>query len=168
MKHRHIVPLVILYGAVLGLAACGFPSREAGSQTQTMIADAQAKSTYGTQPKWLRLTNNRDLFQRVRDRAYGYCLKSANIDRECASEQDDAVQASVLALQVATDQAEMKDKDGLGKKEQYVATNPEIVPRVQAACWALYREHGAADARILSVCLGNLTDYSPLIPLPVP
>ena len=137
-------------------------------ELRQQIADAQAKSTYGTHPNWMRLTNNRDLFQRVRDRAYGYCLKSANIDRECASEQDDAVQASVLALQVATDQAEMKDKDGLGKKEQYVATNPEIVPRVQAACWALYREHGAADARILSVCLGNLTDYSPLIPLPVP
>jgi len=117
---------------------------------------------------WLRLTDKRDIFKRVRDRAYGYCLSGASIDEKCASEQDDAVEAAVMALHIAAAQAAMKDKDKLGLKEHYVATNPAIAPRVQNACWALYKEHGATDARILSVCLGNLTDYSPLIPLPVP
>ncbi|HEY0164541.1 MAG TPA: hypothetical protein VGB39_04115, partial [Sphingomicrobium sp.] len=80
----------------------------------------------------------------------------------------DAVEGAVMAVHVAAAQAQMKDKDSLGNKENYVATNPAIAPRVENICWALYKEHGAADARILSVCLGNLTDFSPLIPLPVP
>jgi hypothetical protein len=116
----------------------------------------------------MNLTGKGDLFKRVRERAYGYCLSGANIDQKCASEQDDAVEGAVWALNIAASQAEMKDKHGLGLKEHYVATNPEITPRVVSTCWALYEEHGAADARILSVCLGNLTDFSPLIPLPVP
>src|SRR4051794_16056371 len=133
-----------------------------------MIAEAEAKSARGAIPNWLQFTDKRDLFERMRDRAYGYCQSGATIDLKCASEQDDAVEASVIAMQIAADQAKMKGKDKLGIKENYVATNPEIPPRVENACWALYKEHGAADARILSVCLGNLTDYSPLIPLPVP
>jgi hypothetical protein len=133
-----------------------------------MITQAEAKSARGANPTWLQLTDKDDLFKRVRDRAYGYCMSRAIIDLGCASEQDGAVEGAVIALNVATAQAEMKDKDRLGLKEHYVATNPAIASGVENACWSLYKEHGAADARILSVCLGNLTDYSPLIPLPVP
>ncbi len=86
---------------------------------------------------------------------------------ECASKQDEAVEASVIAIHVASAQAEMTNKDALGAKERWVAMNPDIAPRVEKECWSLYEEHGAADARILAVCLGNLTDYSPLIQLPV-
>ena len=167
MNLRQVMPPIAWLGLTLGLVACDLGSRDAGSPTQTMIAEAQARSTQGARPKWLQFTAKRDLFQRVRDRAYGYCFRGAIVDVSYASEQDDAVQASIMALELAAAQAEMKDKDRLGLKEKYVATNPEIVPRVQNACWALYKEHGAADVRILSVCLGNLTDYSPLIPLPV-
>ena len=114
------------------------------------------------------MTDKGDLFKRVRDRAYRYCMSGTNINVKCASEQDDAVESSVMALNIVAAQAQMRDKDRLGLKEHFVATNPAIAPRVENACWTLYKEHGAADARILSVCLGNLTDYSPLIPLPVP
>jgi hypothetical protein len=72
-----------------------------------------------------------------------------------------------MALNIAAAQAAMKNKDTLGRKERYVATNPNVARAVVSSCWALYTEHGAADARVLSVCLGNLTDYSPLARLPV-
>lgn len=160
--------MVALSGAGLGLVACQSPTEDAASSRQAAIRQAEAKSHRGANPNWLQLTHKGDLFKRVRDRAYGYCLSGANIDEKCASEQDDAVEAAVLAIYLAAAQAEMKDKDKLGLKERYVATNPDVAPRVENACWALYKEHGAADARILSVCLGNLTDFSPLIPLPVP
>ena len=160
--------MVALFGAGLGLDACQSPTPDTASSRQAAIRQAEAKSGRGANPSWLQLTNKGDLFKRVRDRAYGYCLSGANIDEKCASEQDDAIEASVMALNLAAAQAEMKDKGRLGLKEHYVATNPAIAPRVENACWALYKEHGAADARILSVCLGNLTDFSPLIPLPVP
>ena len=133
-----------------------------------MIAEAEAKSTRGANPIWLQLTDKDDLFKRVRDRAYGYCLSGPTLDQKCTIKQDDSVEASVFAMNVAAAQAEMKNKDFLGRKENYVATNPAIASGVENACWSLYKEHGAADARILSVCLGNLTDYSPLIPLPIP
>lgn len=153
-------------GAALGLSACHEAGRTA--LTQAVILDAEARSEAGANPAWLKLTNQPALFKGVRERAYRYCLAGKSVDPRCASEQDRAVDGSIAALSVVTEQAQMRDKDRLGLKEKYVAENPEIAPQVEKACWALYKEHGAADARILSVCLGNLTDYSPLIPLPVP
>jgi hypothetical protein len=138
------------------------------SSDRSAIQEAQAKSFAGANPIWLSLTSQKDLFRRVRDRAYGYCLRAGVVDKKCASEQDEAVQSSVGAIDVAAAQAAMKNKDSLGRKERYVATNPDVARSVVSSCWALYKEHGAADARVLSVCLGNLTDYSPLAPLPVP
>ena len=138
------------------------------SSDRSAIQEAEAKSFAGANPVWLSHTSQNDLFRRVRDRAYGYCLRGGVLDKKCASEQDEAVQSSVAALDVAAAQAAMKNKDSLGIKERYVATNPDVAQSIVSSCWALYKEHGAADARVLSVCLGNLTDYSPLAPLPVP
>jgi hypothetical protein len=132
-----------------------------------VIEVAQAKSLYGAKPDWLKYTDKPDLFERVRDQAYVYCLSSGKIDVECALKQDKAVEASVLAIHLASAQSQMTNKDTLSAKERWVAMNPEIAPRVIKQCWALYEDHGAVDARILAVCLGNLTDYSPLVPLPV-
>ena len=75
---------------------------------------------------------------------------------------------AVSALNVAAAQHQMADKDRLGLKEHWVAENPEIVSHVRSYCWNLYKVHGNADARLLAICFGNLTDYSPLVPLPVP
>ena len=153
--------------AVVSVASCTDNQTRATTQS-VFIKRAQARSLYGANPKWLEFSNQRDLFRRVRDRAYGYCLSGTAIDMRCAAEQDKAVSSSIGAIEVADAQRGMANKGRLGRKEYYVATNPEIVPRILNKCWALYKEHGAADARILSVCLGNLTDYSPLVPLPVP
>jgi len=151
---------------VAAVAACTDQTR--ASSRGVLIKQAEARSFYGANPKWLEFSNPRDLFQRVRDRAYAYCLSGSVMNMKCADEQDEAVSSSIGAIEVAEAQRGMTNKEKLGRKEYYVATNPEIVPRVLNTCWALYKEHGAADARILSVCLGNLTDYSPLVPLPVP
>lgn len=72
-----------------------------------------------------------------------------------------------MALNIAASQAAMKNKESLGRKERYVAMNPDVARKVVDSCWALYKEHGGSDARVLSVCLGNLTDYSSLATLPV-
>jgi len=163
MQRIRMVTFVLLSG----LVACqsGKPD---WTKPQAIIAAAQAKSLYGATPNWLTLTDKPDLFKGVRDRAYGYCLSDMQIDMECASKQDEAVEASVMALHLASVQAKMTNMETLGLKERWVAENPEIAQRVTTECWAFYKEHGAADARLLAICLGNLTDYSPLIPLPVP
>lgn len=139
-----------------------------GSSDRSAIHGAEAKSFASANPVWLSLTSQKDLFRRVRDRASGYCLRGRTVEKTCASEQDEAVQSAVVALDLAAAQAAMKNKDSLGIKERYVATHPNVAQNVVSSCWALYKEHGAEDARLLSVCLGNLTDYSPLAPLPVP
>ena len=160
--------MIALLGAVPSLAACDALHKTSAPSPQAIIKGAEAKSFYGANPSWMEDTRQKDLISRVRDRAYAYCLKGNAVEVRCASEQDEAVLSSVTALMVAGDEAAMKNKDTLGIKEHYVATNSDIAPRVVSSCWALYKEHGASDARILSVCLGNLTDFSPLVPLPVP
>jgi hypothetical protein len=168
MSLNRVLMIVILFGVVPSFATCNVFQKTAAPSREAIVKKAEAKSFWGANPSWLQFTTQKDLIRRVRDRAYGYCLRGSGVDAQCASAQDDAVQSSVMALMVATAQAAMKDKDKLGTKEYYVATNPDIARRVVSSCWALYKEHGAADARILSVCLGNLTDFSPLVPLPVP
>jgi hypothetical protein len=146
---------------IIGLTGCSDRSRA------SIVHDAEAKSFWGANPAWMIQTDQKELFRQVRDRAYAYCLRGSKVDTKCAAEQDDAVESAVAALFIAAGQAAMKDKSTLGRKEYYVATNPRVAYKVRSACWALYDEHGASDARILSVCLGNLTDYSPLATLPV-
>jgi hypothetical protein len=132
-----------------------------------VIKKAQANSFFGATPEWLGLTDNPAVFKGLRDRGYAFCFSEGKISESCARAQDDAVQSSILALYVAYDQQKMKDKSVLGQKERHVAENPEIIPRVLNECWQLYKAHGGQDVRILAVCLGNLTDFSPLISLPV-
>jgi hypothetical protein len=158
--------LIIVTIAAL-MTGCHSIRRDRSSEPSA-IEEAEAKSFWGANPGWLSLTSQSDLFRRVRYRAYGYCLRGSEVEKKCASEQDEAVQSSVMALNIAAAQAAMKNKETLGRKERYVATNPDIARAAVSSCWALYKEHGAADARVLSVCLGNLTDYSPLATLPVP
>ena len=168
MNWGRIVSLIASVGLGQCLIACQRSQQDSVSLRRTIIAAAQVRSFRGANPKWLELTDKEALFRLVRDHAYSYCLSQKSVDLKCTAEQDDAVEASVLALKVAVDQAAMTDKKRLGLKEHYVATNPIVATSVENACWALYKAHGSQDARILSVCLGNLTDYSPLIPLPVP
>jgi hypothetical protein len=162
MRRIHAGSLVLV-SSLLGCQS-GTPSAET---TQRVVEESQAQSVFGAKPNWLKFTDKPELFDRVRDQAYSYCLSGGRINMECADKQDEAVEASVLAIHVASAQAEMTNKDALGTKERWVAMNPDIAPRVTKECWSLYEEHGASDARILAVCLGNLTDYSPLIQLPV-
>jgi hypothetical protein len=116
---------------------------------------------------WINLTGEEALFRQVRDRAYAFCLRDGAIDRHCAREQDHAVHSSVLAWLLVGEQRRMPDKSQLGTKERWVAEHPEIATGARAYCWALYNAHGRMDARLLSVCLGNLTDFTPLVDLPV-
>lgn len=162
MKPRKVGILI-----ALGLtSSCHSPERT--EQRLAIIKEAEAKSPEGASPKWLQLTSQQDLFRRVRDRGYAYCLRGMTVEKKCAFEQDEAVAGAVGAVFIAESQRDMRDKSDLTPKERALAFDPAILPRVLNACWALYKEHGAADARILSVCLGNLTDFSPLVPVPVP
>jgi hypothetical protein len=93
---------------------------------QSAIQKAKANSFWGANPGWLTLTSQSDLFRRVRDRAYGYCLRGTVVEKKCALQQDEAVRSSVMALYIAAAQAGLKNKDSLGRKERHVATNPHV------------------------------------------
>lgn len=162
--------LVCLTAAGLGFAVGRTTNspHQGGTATPALLASAQEASTYGARPNWINSSGEGQVFTGVRDRAYAFCFRGDLIDRACANEQDEAVRAAVTALVVAADQHNMPNKESLGLKERWVAEHPAIVSQLRSYCWALYRAHGAGDARLLAVCLGNLTDYSPLIALPVP
>jgi len=161
------VSRVFLSIAMAALVAGCHSVERTNSPEQSVIKQAEANSFWGANPGWLELTSQSNLFRRVRDRAYSYCWRGTVVEKNCSIQQDEAVQSSVMALNIAAAQAGLKNKDSLGRKERYVATNPDVARAVVTSCWALYKEHGASDARVLSVCLGNLTDYSPLATLPV-
>jgi hypothetical protein len=165
-------------GACLGLAAAGFvagrmwpaslatPVAAPGASAE-IVAAAQRSSYWGLNPVWINFIGDEALFRRVRARAFAFCFRGQAIDPGCANDQDEAVHAVVLALLVADAQQHMTNKDRLGRKERWVANHPEIVSHTRSYCWRLYAAHGGMDARLLAVCLGNLTDFSPLESLPV-
>jgi len=162
MNRIHLVVLAL----VSGLLGCQSEKADEAA-IKRMVEEAQLRSSDGAKPVWLKWTAKPELFSQARDRGYVYCLANGRIDEACAAKQDEAISSSVLAIHLSSGQARMQDVGTLSLKERWVAMNPEIAPRVTNECWKLYNEHGGADARILSVCLGNLTDYSPLIPVPV-
>lgn len=166
MEAGRASPFVSLCSVALAVAGCGAAGPD--KSRKFAIAEAQAKSTAGPNPVWLVSRDKDGFFKKVRDRGYEYCLSERNSGPKCTSEQDDAVLSSLMALETAAAQSGIVDKSELGRKERYVAENPVILAQVEAAFRSLYKEHGSRDARILSICFGNLTDYSPLITLPVP
>ena len=62
----------------------------------------------------------------------------------------------------------MTDQSSLSLREREVANNPQLRVDVLTYCSNLYADHGNQDARVLAVCLGNLSEFSPLIAIPVP
>jgi hypothetical protein len=140
----------------------------AAAPNSALIAEAQKASIYGLEPNWIDIAGNGSVFRAVRKRAYSFCFHDGVINRACAAEQDEAVLNTVSALNIASAQHQMTNKEVLGLKERWVADNPEIVLHVRSYCWNLYKVHGKSDARLLATCFGNLTDFSPLVPLPVP
>jgi hypothetical protein len=123
---------------------------------------------WGADPIWIVASNQPALFREVRNRAYGYCVRGDAVDPRCAQEQDESVRVAVLTLMLLQDQSEMPDKSTLSDKERRVADDPQLAEDGKTYCWSIYNAHGAIDARLLSLCLGNLTDFSQLVPTPVP
>lgn len=60
----------------------------------------------------------------------------------------------------------MADHSRLSLREQEVARNPKLRESIVRHCFGLYAEHGRKDARLLAVCLGNLSEFSPLVSIP--
>ena len=108
-------------------------------------------------------------FRQMRDRAYEYCfLRDGAIDQTCSQEQDDALHSAAATLMNVETQRRMPNKSSLSDKERRVADDPRIVSQARSYCWSLYDAHGGRDARLLAICLSNLTDSSSLVPIPVP
>lgn len=163
MSARHLSIALV----ALALSGCREAQLEHSVPKRSIVADAQAQSEYGKNPAWLDFSGERDKIQKVRNRAYEYCLREKRIDKRCAAEQDSALHASVVTLYFARDLKTVSEMDELDNKARWLAHNPDIVEQAIKECWALYGDHGSNDTRILAVCLGNLSDSSWLIELPV-
>jgi hypothetical protein len=167
MRRGNILATVLVLVAAASVAAYMFVHQSEPSSQLSIIRGAQTNSYWRAEPKWLEFTDPPALFAGVRDRGYAYCLSNGQIDPGCAQDQDDAVHSAVLAILTVHLQRAMPDKSTLERSEYWVATNPDVAAGVVRDCWALYREHSASDARILSVCLGNLVRGT-LLDEPVP
>jgi hypothetical protein len=168
MKVGHLAVLVL----ALALAfAAGFliarPHLKPGASIQE-IALAQQAGDKILPPGWFRMFPDGTVLRNLRDRGYAYCDKSGSIDMECARKQDEAVQSVFFAITISDAQRKMVDQRRLSLREREVARDPELRSKVIRYCERLYVDHGGQDARLLAVCLGNLSEFSPLVPIPVP
>jgi len=119
-------------------------------------------------PVWVRKFQGEPWLKSLRQRGYEYCYRSGSIDADCAREQDDAVQSVFFAIDISKAQQEMTDQSQLSLREREVARNPQLRSDIIQHCSRLYADHGKKDARLLAVCLGNLSEFSPLVAIPVP
>lgn len=130
------------------------------------VQQAEKASNALLPPVWARAFIENSKFKGLRERGYFYCYKAGLIDAACAQKQDEAIQSVFFALTVAEAQRQTKDRTGLSSREQEVASNPQVASAIRRYCWNLYVEHGRQDVRVLAVCLGNLTEFSPLVSIP--
>ncbi len=150
----------------LGLLVARPASRP--SPTEQDIARMQTDGDAVLPPLWRTLFLERPWLKAIRRRGYIYCNRHGAIDIGCAREQDEAMQGMIFALMTSKWQQGMTDRNQLSQREFEVARDPALRSKVIRYCARLYDDHGSQDARLLAVCLGNLSDYSLLVPIPVP
>jgi hypothetical protein len=132
------------------------------------IVQAQQFANKLLPPIWVRMFQEERWLKDLRQRGYEYCYRSGSIDAACASKQDEAVQSVFFALNISKAQQKMADQSRLSLREHEAARNPQLRTDIIRHCTGLYADHGKQDARLLAVCLGNLSEFSPLVPIPVP
>lgn len=168
MKAVHILPLTI--AAAMGFVA-GYliaKPRPVSNPSTLEISRAQKAEDKLLPPMWARLFRDDPWLRNLRERGYRYCYRNGSVDPVCARKQDEAVQAVFFAIDISKAQQKMTDQSRLSLREREVASDPQLRTRIIRYCTNLYAEHGHEDARILATCLGNLSEFSPLVPIPVP
>jgi hypothetical protein len=168
MKAVHI--LTVTLTAAIGFVA-GYliaKPRPASNPSTLEISRAQKAEDKILPPIWARMFRDDPWLNGLRERGYRYCYRSGSVDPACARKQDEAVQAAFFAIDISKAQQKMTDQSRLSLREREVARDPQLRANVIRYCSSLYAAHGNKDARILATCLGNLSEFSPLVPIPVP
>jgi hypothetical protein len=168
MKLVHIA--VLASGMAFAFAA-GYlvtKPRSAPDPSAQEISQAQETANRLLPPVWIRMFRDKPWLTTLRQRGYQYCYRNGSIDGGCAHEQDEALQAVFFAIDISNAQQGMTDRSRLSLREREVASHPQLRHHIVQHCFRLYSEHGMNDARLLAACLGNLSDFSPLVPIPVP
>jgi hypothetical protein len=130
------------------------------------ILQAQEATNKYLPPIWREKFRDDPKLKQLRDQGYAYCLSGNSIVLTCARKQDEAIQNVFFAISISEAQQKMTDQSSLSLREREVARNPQLKAEVLAYCSNLYSDHGNQDARLLAACLGNLSEYSPLIGIP--
>lgn len=130
------------------------------------ISRAQEAANKLLPPLWADMFEDQPWFKSVRRNGYRYCYRNGSIDAACARNQDAAIQSAFFAIEISKEQQKMADHSRLSLREQEVARNPKLRESIVRHCFGLYAEHGRKDARLLAVCLGNLSEFSPLVSIP--
>jgi hypothetical protein len=168
MKAVLFVPVAL--GMVIAFAI-GFliaKPRLAPSPPSEEISRAQEAADKLLPQHRVRMFRDKPWLKSLRQRGYEYCYRNDSIDVACAREQDEAVQSAFFAILISKAQQEMTDQNQLSLREREVARNPQLRTKIVRYCSRLYADHGKQDARLLAVCLGNLSEFSPLVEIPVP
>ncbi|MBB5714165.1 hypothetical protein FHS94_000988 [Sphingomonas aerophila] len=168
MKAAHfaLLTLGMVVAFVLGVqTARPDPLSEPTSQE---IAEAQQIGDRLLPRMWSGMFQNQAWLKALRRRGYIYCYQNRTISPDCARAQDEAIQNVFFALTISKAQQSMANQSELSPREFEVARNPELRSTVIRYCSRLYADHGQQDVRVLAACLGNLSDFSPLVAVPVP
>lgn len=168
MRVVHFLMLILGMAVALGFGVLIGRPHPAPIPSEQEIVRAQQVDNRLLGPGWVGMFRDQGQLNALRRRGYIYCYRNRTIDADCASAQDEAVLNVFFALRVSKAQQEMVDRSRLSPREFEVAQNPELRSKVIRYCSRLYADHGNQDARILAVCLGNLSEFSPLVAIQVP
>lgn len=167
---RAIYFALLILGMVVAFALGALTARphSAPSPSAQEISQAQQVGNRFLPPMWPDMFRDQAWLNGLRRRGYIYCFRNRTIDADCTRAQEEAVQNVFFALTVSKAQQKMVDQSGLSSRELEVAQNPKLRSTVIRYCSNLYADHGNQDARVLAACLGNLSEFSPLVAVPVP
>jgi len=168
MRAIHFAMLVFGLAVAFVIGFLTAKPRPFANPSAQEVARAQQVANKLLPSIWVRMFQDEPWLRSLRQRGYEYCYRNGSINADCAHKQDTAVQSVFFAIDISKAQQKMRDQSTLSLREREVALNPQIRTDIIRYCSRLYADHGKRDARILAVCFGNLSEFSPLVAIPVP
>jgi hypothetical protein len=138
-----------------------------GTGVPHKVAPAEAKSMLGPISKWkLDPALNAEALQKMRDRAYNFCLTKRPSDKDCFNEQDWSL------FEFANAYASFREFRSGANSSFPFARGYSLIPsafeRPRRYCMSVYVDAGSQDARSLGPCMSAATggDYFGIAPVP--
>ena len=130
------------------------------------IAEAQVKSVLGPTASWkLDEAISRSEIQKMRDRAYQFCIHEMSSETSCLNDQDHSLfeyARSFALVRIFREEANPEFPYAKAHK-----ADPAAFQRINKYCRSVYESHKSGDARMLGPCMAARVggDFFNVIPV---